>query len=153
MRRAIVLLLSAAVLSSCATMTTDRFEDIVVNSSPSGADATLVCARGTSRGVTPATIRIRRNAGDCDLTIAKEGFASQTMHFEQGVNRAYWLNMPLAIFAPAGAYVMTGDASDRSAGTGLLLVGIAAIATDFWTGAVHAHTPHRVDVTLEAARH
>lgn len=152
MRRGLVLLLALVLVPSCATMTSDRFEEIAVSSSPSGADATLVCARATARGVTPASLRIRRNAGDCDLTIAKDGFATQALHFEQGVNRAYWLNMPLAILAPVGAYAMTGDRSDRSAGVGLLAVAIAAITTDFWTGAVHDHEPHRVDVVLEPAR-
>lgn len=149
-RHLLLLLLSAAGLSSCATLSTDRFENVVVSSTPSGADATLRCGGNPAgSGVTPATIRIRRNVGDCELTVAKDGFAPQTFLLERGINRAYWLNMPLAALGPAGAFSTTGNDNDRRVGVALMAVAIAAVTTDFWTGAVHDHDPKRFDVLLK----
>ena len=150
MRSYLLLLLAVAALSSCATLTTDRFENIAVSSTPSGADATLRCGGNPAgSGVTPATIRIRRNLGDCELTVAKEGFVTQTFLSERGINRAYWLNMPLAALGPVGAFSTTGNENDRRIGIAFVAVAIAAVTTDFWTGAVHDHDPKRFDVVLK----
>ncbi|HWS72162.1 MAG TPA: hypothetical protein VN605_08605, partial [Thermoanaerobaculia bacterium] len=130
--------------------TTDRFENIVVSSTPAGADATLRCGGNpTGSGVTPATIRIRRTVGDCDLTVAKEGFAAQTFRLERGINRAYWLNMPIAALGPVGAFSTSGNENDKKVGVALMAVAIVAVTTDFWTGAVHDHDPKRFDVVLK----
>jgi hypothetical protein len=133
-------------------MTTGTRESLIVGSSPAGADATLVCeGLRAGSGVTPATITIRRNAGDCDLTIAKDGYQSQTVHIEQGVNPAYWPNMIASPLLPVGAWVtlLGDDASDKRTGTALIAAGAVVIFTDFCTGAIHRHRPDKIDVTLK----
>jgi hypothetical protein len=151
MRQLALILLGPMLLASCATITTGRFEDIHVSSSPSAADAALVCGgQPSGEGRTPATFKIRRNAGDCTLTVRKEGFADQSIALEQGVNPIYWSNMVFSPLAPAGAYVAAfGDSGERVLGVGLLSAGFVIFATDFWTGAVHAHKPGSVDVVLK----
>ena len=151
MRRIGVALLSPVLLASCATITTGRMEEIHVSSSPSQADATLFCqGRPSGEGKTPAVFTIRRNAGDCTLTIRKEGFAEQTIAIEQGVNPAYWANMIFSPVPPAGLFVLLGDdPNDQAIGAGLLGAGLAIFGTDFWTGAVHQHKPGSVDVILK----
>ncbi len=137
---------------SCATMTTGIREGIVVNSSPSGADAKLTCnGEPAGYGVTPTTITIRRNAGDCVLKVSKSGFEELTFQIEQGVNPAYWQNMFFTPFVGAGVFVSAfGDNNnDQLTGAGLLAVGAAAISVDFITGAVHAHKPNKVDAVLK----
>ena len=150
-RRVALLLLAPMVLTSCATMTTGRYEEIRVSSSPGDADANLVCeGRPSGEGKTPVAFKIRRNAGDCTLTIRKEGFDEKTVAIAQGVNPAYWGNMVFSPIAPLGGLFLIGDMqNDQAIGVGLLGVGFAIFGTDFWTGAVHAHKPHSVDVVLK----
>jgi len=149
--RIALLLISCLCLVSCATMTTGRTELIRVSSSPDQANATLVCqGRPSGEGTTPVAFTIRRDAGDCSLTLRKEGFQEQTIAIEQGVNPAYWGNMIFAPVAPAGALVtLFGDSDEKPVGVGLLASALVIFGTDFWTGAVHAHKPGSVDAVLK----
>jgi hypothetical protein len=151
MRRISLALLAPVLLASCATMTTGRFEEIRVSSSPGQADVALVCqGQPSGEGKTPVVFKIRRNAGDCTLTLRKDGFAEQTIAIEQGVNPAYWANMIFSPVPPAGLFVALGDGpDDKAIGVGLLGAGLAIFGTDFWTGAVHQHKPGSVDVVLK----
>lgn len=138
--------------ASCATITTGRYEEIRVSSSPNEADATLLCdGRPSGEGRTPVAFKIRRNAGDCTLTLRKEEFEEETVSIEQGVNPAYWGNMVLSPIAPMGLFFIAWghDAGARPLGVGLLAAGAVIFSTDFWTGAVHAHKPAMVDVVLK----
>ena len=152
MRRIGLAILVPFFLASCATITTGTHEEIRVTSSPNQANTTLVCA-GTpaGEGATPVTFKIRRNAGDCVLTLRKDGFEERTIHIEQGVNAAYWGNMLFSWVPPAGLFVAAlGDApTDKVVGLGLFGAGVAIFATDFKTGAAHAHRPHNLDVVLK----
>ncbi|HEX3581850.1 MAG TPA: hypothetical protein VH087_08805 [Thermoanaerobaculia bacterium] len=151
MRRISLALLGTLLLNACATITSGRYEEVRVSSSPNEADATLLCnGRPSGEGKTPVAFKIRRNAGDCTLTLRKEGFEEKTVAVEQGVNPAYWGNMILSPIAPIGAFwVIWGNESGaRPLGFELLGAGVAIFATDFWTGAVHAHKPATVDVVL-----
>lgn len=113
--------------------------------------AMLLCGGHPSgEGPTPTAFKIRRNAGDCILTLRKDGFEEKTIAIEQGVNPAYWGNMLFSPLPPGGAYVMFGPtANDKRIGLGLFTAGAAIISTDFWTGAVHAHKPPNVDAVLK----
>jgi len=132
-------------------MTTGTHEEIKVTTSPTDAHAALVCeGKPIGEGSTPQTFTIRRNAGDCQLTLHKEGFEDRTVAIEQGVNPAYWGNMLLSPVVPGGVYVTAlGDSGEKVLGIGLLGAGYAIFSTDFWTGAVHAHKPSSVDVVLK----
>jgi hypothetical protein len=148
--RQLLLIASCLSLGACASVASGRHETLSVTSSPSGADARLVCERVSVTGVTPAKLTIRRNAGDCSLTVAKPGFAAQTFTIEQGVNPMYWGNMIFAPVGPAGGYVVAaGDSGEKAAGVGLLAAAVAIFGTDFVTGAVHVHRPNSVDVVLK----
>ena len=149
--RVLVLALILPSLVSCATITTGAHEQIKVSTSPSAANAALVCeGKLIEEASTPHTFTIRRNAGDCKLTLRKEGFAEQSIVIEQGVNPAYWGNMLFSPVPPAGVYVTAlGDSGEKVVGVGLIGAGLAIFGTDFWTGAVHAHKPSTVDVVLK----
>lgn len=135
---------------SCASITSGRYETIAVTSSPAGADASLVCDRHSATAVTPAKITIRRNAGDCVLTMSKTGFEPAVIRIEQGVNPMYWGNMLLAPVPPSGVYLLAlGDSQEKSIGLGLLAAGAVVFGTDFYTGAAHVHRPGVVDVVLK----
>lgn len=138
-------------LAACATMTTGTNEKINVSSSPSEATATLVCdGHPEGEGLTPIVFTIRRNAGDCTLTLRKEGFEEQTHALSQGVNPAYWGNMVFSPLVPAGAFLtVLGDSGEKAIGVGALAAAWAIFGTDFHTGAVHAHKPASVDAVLK----
>ena len=147
-----LLLLCVAPLLSCATITTGTHETITVTSSPAAAVASLTCGGGQDfqPQPTPATFTIRRNGGDCLVTLTKEGFEQRVIAIEQGVNPAYWANLLFSPAVPIGAYsYVGGNANDRHTGTALMAGGLLFIATDFWTGAAHAHKPNHVDVVLK----
>ena len=147
----VILLLSILPLVSCATMSSGRMETIDIRSTPDGANASMMCSgQPAGSGVTPTAIVIRRNAGDCMLTLTKTGFEDLTMLIEQGVNPAYWMNMVFTPLGPAGAYLLAlGNPGEKLLGVGILGVGFAIFSTDFWTGAVHTHRPYKVDVALK----
>jgi hypothetical protein len=149
--RIALLLISCLSLVSCATMTTGINEQIHVSTSPGQANATLVCeGHPAGEGPTPVVFTIRRNAGDCSLTLRKEGFEEQTIAIEQGVNPAYWANMIFSPVAPAGTLITAfGDSGEKPLGIGLLASAVVIFGTDFWTGAAHAHKPGSVDVVLK----
>jgi hypothetical protein len=148
MRQIALVVASCLSLVSCATMTTGRTELIRVGSSPGQANATLICeGRTAGEGTTPVAFTIRRDAGDCSLTLRKEGFEEQTIAIEQGVNPAYWGNMILSPVVPAGVLVTLGN--EKAIGVGLLGSALVIFGTDFWTGAVHAHKPGSVDAVLK----
>lgn len=137
---------------ACATVASGTKETISVTSSPAGANARLACEKSSGEGVTPWKLTIRRNAGDCVLTVSKEGFEDRVVTIEQGVNPMYWENMLFAPVAPAGGYfVLVGDTQEKAVGVGLLVAAGVIFGTDFGTGAVHVHRPAVVDVVLKPA--
>lgn len=146
-----ILVVSFLPLVSCATISTGPRENIEIRSSPTEATATLLCDdKSVESGVTPTTIRIRRNAGNCSLKVAKDGFADQTIAIEQGVNPAYWMNFIFTPLAPAGLYVlMGGNSQEKMVGAAMLISAAVVFSTDFRTGAVHNHRPNKVDVSLK----
>jgi hypothetical protein len=150
--RLVGLVLFVLPLFSCATITTGTHEEIKVSSSPSQARAALVCETGPAgEGTTPITFTIHRNAGDCKVTLRKEGFEPQEVLIEQGVNPAYWSNMIFAPVGPAGLFIgVLGDSREQTLGAGLVSFAAVVFSTDFWTGAVHTHRPRSVDAVLKA---
>lgn len=152
--RYLALFVACLSLMSCATLANGRNETISVSSSPSEAKATLACETGAAEsGLTPIVFTIRRNAGDCNLTLSKDGYAERVMLIEQGVNPSYWANMAFTPLAPAsGLLIVAKDPQAKLLGVGFLITGFFVFGTDFFTGAVHTHRPSHVDVVLEPKR-
>lgn len=152
--RRILLLLPILVFVSCATLVSGKHENISVESSPEGAEATLTCTRGEVRGRTPMTVPIRRDAGDCLLKISKEGYAEQTVLLEQGINPAYWGNFVFSPFVPFAALALSGGffgeamTSDKQMGAAGLVTAGMVWFVDKWTGAMRRHEPRTVKVAL-----
>ena len=132
-------------------MTSGTREDIVISSTPSGAMASLRCdGHPVGDGVTPLTITIRRNAGDCDLRLTKDGYQDKTILIEQGVNPAYWANMLFTPLVPGGVYLTAlGDSGEKAIGISALGVAFVLLGADFRTGAVHTHRPREIAAVLQ----
>lgn len=151
--RYIALLLIGCLLSSCATITHGSHEVVTVESSPSGASATIRCAGNISvSGTTPARLTIPRKADGCNVNIEMSGMKTQNVTLERGFTGLYWMNFAPTLGLPI--YVLSEGpfgGSDSTA-TGWLIVGLAGAAgfiVDRVSGAMYDHDPHVINVTLQ----
>jgi hypothetical protein len=151
--RSIALLLVAFLLSSCATMTRGRDEVIAVDSDPSGAKATVLCAGNISvSGTTPARLTIPRKADLCRVEVEQSGMATQNVPIERGFNASYWMNFLPTLGLPI--YVLSSGIFGGNSGTafGWLAFGVAGAAglvVDRVTGAMYDHEPKVIKITLQ----
>jgi hypothetical protein len=150
--RYVALLLIGFLLSSCATISHGSNEVVSVESSPSGASATIRCAGNISvSGTTPARLTIPRKADGCNVNIEKSGMKTQNVQIERGFTGAYWMNFAPTLGLPIYVLAVGLRGSDSTA-TGWLIVGLAGAAgfvVDRVTGAMYDHDPHVINVTLQ----
>jgi len=151
--RYVALLLTGCLLSSCATISHGSNEVIAVESSPSGANATIRCAGNISvSGTTPARLTIPRKADGCNVNIEQSGMKTQNVQLERGFTGTYWMNFVPTLGLPI--YVISQGIifSSGSAPAGWLIIGLAGAAgfvVDRVTGAIYDHDPHVINVTLQ----
>jgi hypothetical protein len=150
--RYVAMLLIGCLLSSCATITHGSNEVVSVESSPSGASATIRCAGNISvSGTTPARLTIPRKADGCNVNIEMNGMKTQNVQIERGFTAPYWMNFAPTLGLPI--YVLgVGLGGNDSAATTWLIVGLAGAAgfiVDRATGAMYDHDPHVINVTLQ----
>jgi hypothetical protein len=150
--RCIALLLIGCLLSSCATMNRGRDEVISVDSDPSGANATILCAGNISAtGTTPARLTIPRKAELCRVDVEKNGMKTQKIPLERGFSSSYWMNFIPTGALPLSVIVAFTSGSDGAlvAGLAIGLVGAAGLIVDRVTGAMYDHDPNVIKVTLQ----
>lgn len=150
--RTFALLLTVCVLSSCASITRGPNEVIVVESQPSGANATISCAGNVSaQAPTPARLTIPRKADGCRVHIEKSGMKTQDIALERGINGSYWLNFIPTVGFPIGGLISSlGDSNNNAPGWFALgLSGAAGFVVDHFTGAMYDHNPGVINVTLQ----
>jgi hypothetical protein len=151
--RFVALLLVGCLLSSCATMTRGRNEVISVDSDPSGANVTILCAGNISAsGTTPARLTIPRKADLCRVDVEKSGMAAQKIQIERGFNASYWMNFVPTLGLPTYLLVSGVWGATESSANGWLAVGLAGAAglvVDRVTGAMYDHEPNVIKVTLQ----
>jgi hypothetical protein len=148
--------LTACLLTSCATIRHGTNEVITVDSNPSGANATILCAGNISAsGTTPARLTIPRKADGCRVDVEKSGMQTQKIQIERGFDSAYWSNFILASGLPLGtiAAFSNGIFGSVPGYAGALFVagifGGAGLIVDRVTGAMYDHDPHVIKVTLQ----
>jgi hypothetical protein len=151
--RYVALLLIGCLLSSCATMTRGRDEVITVDSNPSGAKATILCAGNISvSGTTPARLTIPRKADLCRVDVEQSGMASQKIPLERGFNAAYWVNLVPTLGFPIYVFAVGPFGGNDGTAAGWLafaLAGAAGLLVDRVTGAMYDHDPKVINVTLQ----
>jgi hypothetical protein len=93
--RFVPVVVSLALLSSCATIAHGRYQSVPVASSPSGADVTLECngRAPKSVGTTPVIVHIKRRAPECRITLVKDGFQPASVSFAKSVSPWIWGNL------------------------------------------------------------
>ena len=156
-----ILLALALLATGCATAVNRPTELIPVRSEPSGAVVSVDCGNTPLYGgTTPTTIEVPRNAEQCSITIAKEGFADQRIDFERRISRATAINRVGGVlggtFLAAIALVLTFDNSTIDAqfvsdayNGGEYIGSAAGNAIDRKIGGAYKWVPGEVSVTLE----
>jgi hypothetical protein len=154
--RGVSLLLIGCLLTSCATIRHGTSEVISVDSNPSGANATIMCAGNISAsGTTPAQLTIPRKADGCHVDVEKNGMKTQKIQIERGFDSAYWLNFVPASGLPLGtiAVFSTGIFGPTPDYVGVLfaagILGGVGLIVDRVNGAMYDHDPHVIKVNFE----
>lgn len=154
--RRIVGVLPLLLLFRCATMLNGRDEVITIDSEPAGASVALTCADGsTYNGVTPMAVPVRRNAGDCNINVARDGYATQNRVLESGISRTFWGNMitvPMVLcgfIGFNGFFLSEPDGHSRAVGTGCLAAAITTWTVDGKSGAWRDHDPKKLKIELK----
>jgi hypothetical protein len=127
-------LLVALLTSGCASIFSGSSQKITVNSTPPGANVTIVRTNSNetvSTLTTPATVKLKRGAGyfkpaSYIVRISMDGFATREVKLTSSLNSWYFANIAIG-----GAIGMVG--------------------VDPATGAMYKLSPKLVEVTLEAA--
>lgn len=145
----------------CATVLNGRSQRIPVTSSPAGATARVTCD-GQSRdaGHTPLDVIIPRKALTCSVTIAQQGFVTQTVTLTRVYSKKLWLDLiPGLVIGTAAANAadpptfFQGQKHNSNDGNAAFAGGFAAgtgvsLLIDHSTGAWWTHVPEQIDVTL-----
>ncbi|HEY4641532.1 MAG TPA: PEGA domain-containing protein [Thermoanaerobaculia bacterium] len=78
----------------CASIGHGRYQQVAINSNPSGANVSVDCGKGTqSAGQTPATVNLKRNADPCKVNLSKEGYEDSSVVFAKAVSGWVWGNL------------------------------------------------------------
>ncbi|HEX9161036.1 MAG TPA: hypothetical protein VF980_04945 [Thermoanaerobaculia bacterium] len=92
--------------AGCATAINGRFQEVPVESFPSGVKVNVACgAAPVDGGVTPARVKLERRATDCRLKLTKDGYEPREIAFERQRSKAMQVNKVVA--APLGIIVGT----------------------------------------------
>jgi len=153
-RRICSFLLACAVCSSCATVSTGRYERIPVTSAPEGAAVAVDCGKAPHHAnqKTPTTIVVPRNATPCRVLVRKDGYESTSIDLRRRAS-ADLRNFNVAA---AGVDVLGSSCCDDevTAAIGLVTMvggvvwGGVGLAVDRATGAMFHHVPQQVSVVL-----
>ena len=123
MRHLLLSVLLVPALTGCAAIMHGRGQEVPVNTVPDSAAVTTDCGNGIqASGQTPVTVRLKRGADVCRLTLSKEGYEDATVAFAKKVSGWIWGN--------------------------LLFGGIPDAIIDATTGAMYNRVPDSVQVNL-----
>jgi len=140
---AIAVLITAASGAGCATVAHGPFQEIRVESVPSGADVRIDTRVA---GVTPTTVRIARGRTGTVVHLSKDGFTSLDVPLKRGVSR--WLAVDAIALNPLSCQGLRRDQSCAG-----MLLGTAAMffGIDLVTGSAFTF-PKTVKATLAPIR-
>jgi hypothetical protein len=94
MKRMILAIAVLCLASRCASVAHGRYQQVPVNSSPSGANVSVDCGKGTqAAGQTPVTVNLKRNAEPCTLAVSKDGYEDAKVAFAKSISGWTWGNL------------------------------------------------------------
>jgi hypothetical protein len=95
MRRLIALLLIVGMTVNCASIVHGTRQEISIQSTPTGADVVVKCAKDAPFNApsTPAEITLKRNRGGCAITVWKKGYEPRTFFLTRQLSGWYIANI------------------------------------------------------------
>jgi hypothetical protein len=94
MRRTLFAFAILSICARCATVAHGRYQDVPVNSTPPGASVSVDCGNGTQNaGVTPVTVKLKRNADKCGVTLSHDGYEDASATFAKAMSGWVWGNL------------------------------------------------------------
>ena len=97
-------------LSSCATVAHGRYQEVPVNSQPSGAAIYADCGNGPANvGETPMVVKLSRKAERCIITLRKEGYEETSAILSRHLSGWVWGNLLLGDAFLVGAVIDLAD--------------------------------------------
>lgn len=96
--RSIFALALVLLATGCATIFSESYDTITVNSEPPGAD---VYWRGDHVGKTPFTFQFKRQTAASYLEFAKKGYADKRIDLGRKIAGAGWLNFGFLTLSPS----------------------------------------------------
>jgi hypothetical protein len=96
MKRMFLVIAIVGLSARCASVAHGRYQQVPVNSSPSGADVSVDCGNGTqAAGQTPVTVNLKRNAEPCTLAVSKDGYEDAKVAFAKSISGWTWGNLAI----------------------------------------------------------
>jgi len=147
-------LLAVALLASgCASMVNGRWQDVPVDSFPSGANVTVDCGEAKRNGgTTPTVVKLQRGADHCTLYVSKEQYKERTVDFHRERSAMTKGNSVPGVLVGIVGWVITGfddlDLANAGYKAGYALGSAPGAAVDEHTGAAYKLGPSKVFVTL-----
>lgn len=112
----------------CSLIMNGSYQDVSLNSNPSGAAVSLNCGKGSlSSPVTPTTAKLQRKAPTCTATLTKTGYEDISITWLKHGN--YWWIADIPLFG---------------------LLSIITIPISVATGSTSSYDPETTAVTLAA---
>jgi len=94
MKRVVAATAVFAVMTGCASIGHGTYQQVPINSNPSGASVAVNCGPGSqAAGVTPTTVNLKRKADPCTVTVSKEGYEDAAVTFAKSVSGWVWGNI------------------------------------------------------------
>ncbi|HVT03433.1 MAG TPA: hypothetical protein VHL58_08695 [Thermoanaerobaculia bacterium] len=154
-QKATASLLLCALVTSCATVSSGRYERIPVTSNPEGASVAVDCGKAARHAAnrTPTTITVPRNATPCRVLLRLDGYETQSV----ALRRQSAADLRNFNVAAAGVVFLDSGGGDDDLGVAIGLVtmvggvvwGGVGLAVDRATGAMFHHTPEKIRVALQ----
>jgi hypothetical protein len=96
MTRMLFALAVLSICTGCATIAHGRYQEVPVNSIPAGASVGVDCGNGVQNaGVTPVTVKLKRNADKCGVTLSRDGYEDASATFARAISGWIWGNLAI----------------------------------------------------------
>jgi hypothetical protein len=94
MRNVVLSVAMICLAARCASIAHGRYQQVPINSNPSGAAVSVECGAGPQpSGQTPVTVSLKRNAEPCKVSIAKDGYEDTSVIFARAISGWIWGNI------------------------------------------------------------
>ncbi|MFK7825177.1 MAG: PEGA domain-containing protein [Oligoflexales bacterium] len=107
--RLLTIIIFCCLLTNCATVVSERYQELTINSSPSQAD---IYIDGIYKGKTPSIVKVKTKKSELDILVKKNGYEPEGMIVDHKVLNPWVLGNILF-----GGFGLVGTAIDYTSGS------------------------------------